>query len=1061
MKKTQLKNSIRTIRKNLVSWIAVSIVTMIGCGVFFATFFYAQSMVDRTREYFIRNVFEDYNIMASQGLNEEEIDEFAHSQGIKDAEGTWRLDSSGLVFGDRDIDVEVYGLTKRISLPELISGELPAKAGECALTVDTMEKYGIKLGDVVKLTPSLDLPEDFITSDTFTVTAQVNHSDNFCRGLSTPVYLAEESFNKEAMDGNYNYIRVDGGFSGNSSVISDDYSQKIDGMTAGAKNELEKIGKSHDQRVRDEANQKLQDAKKEADEKLSAARKNIKKAEKEIAKADDKIKEAKEKIADGEQEIRDNEKKLKKAKKKIRSAEKKRKKGKKKLKRAKKKLRQGKKRLKKEKKKLQKAGKTLRSKEKELAKKKKKLKKLEKAGAAPSQLKSLVSKAKKKLKQKKKEYKKAQKKLHKAEKKLSKKQREYRRAKKKVSRAKRMIRKGKKEVKEGEKKLKEAKKKLKEAKEELGEKEKQLAQAKKDLEEGKQEYEDKKAEAEKNIADAEQKIADIKDSAFIFITRNDIAGYVMFRDNIKILVKLSTVFVIIFMGIGAVVVLSTITIVIDNNKKLIGTMKAFGFRNREIIAEYLIFGTSAIAFGMFLSVCLSALLQQVICKQMGPMFVVKPLPFSFQGAVFVIIFVIELVIAIVTTVIGTVVNAVRYSAVELISGAAGGTKKKGKGLFTAAARRSRMGLYSRLIFRNMKTDAARVVASVVIIAGSCMMMGVGFTLNYAFNDMMQTSAREINHYDMEIGLTGRCEDGEYDDIKNFLTQKGIHFVEIRKQNSFCNFGTVQENASVITGPETIYPEYIELRTMDKKKLCNPSDQAILLGNKISEETGVKGGDRISIDDEDFKPVNGTVGGVCRNYLGRNVYLSPEEYKRMFSKEPEWNTLLIRLYGADKEQLEAELKKSFHHIFVDYPDQIPEMYESLEILYNVMVLVMIILSIVMSVFVLFNLVNIFVRRRQNELIIMGINGFSYNEQIGYLLRETLVTTFVGLAAGVITGCLMTDFLVRIVENEDTMFIRDVNPKAWLFAVILETVFALVINLYAFRKIKKLQITDINK
>ena len=68
---------------------------------------------------------------------------------------------------------------------------------------------------------------------------------------------------------------------------------------------------------------------------------------------------------------------------------------------------------------------------------------------------------------------------------------------------------------------------------------------------------------------------------------------------------------------------------------------------------------------------------------------------------------------------------------------------------------------------------------------------------------------------------------------------------------------------------------------------------------------------------------------------------------------------------------------------------------------------------------------------------------------------------GLAAGGITGCLMTDFLVRIVENEDTMFIRDVNPKAWLFAVILETVFALAINLYAFRRIKKLQITDINQ
>ena len=110
--------------------------------------------------------------------------------------------------------------------------------------------------------------------------------------------------------------------------------------------------------------------------------------------------------------------------------------------------------------------------------------------------------------------------------------------------------------------------------------------------------------------------------------------------------------------------------------------------------------------------------------------------------------------------------------------------------------------------------------------------------------------------------------------------------------------------------------------------------------------------------------------------------------------------------------------------------------------------------------LLNLVNIFVGRRRSELIIMAVNGFSRSEQIGYLMRETIMTTGLGLVIGFVGCFIMTEMVVRMIESDGVMFVRAFNAPAALLAAVLETVFALVINLYAYRKIRKWKLTDIN-
>lgn len=518
MKKTLLKNALRTIRKNIVSWLAISVVVMMCCGMYFGTFFFAQAVAQTTNRYASGTDYEDFNLIAVAGLKENELDKLRSIDGIADVEGTWRISDCGLRFQNREADVDVYGLTTRLARPEILEGRLPERDGECALTGHVMEEYGIALGDTVQLVYSEDAPEDLMKSDRFTVTARVNHPDCMGAGFGDLVFLAPDAFDMESVNDNYSCIRVDAdlGLSADSSF--EEYTAAMTALRIRMREQLDSIGEEHDRTTREDANQELDDARAEADEKLGDAKNDIDEAEDKIEDAqgklddaDQKVADAEDKIADAEKKIAKNEKKLKKAKKKYRSGKKKLKKLDKKLKSAQKKLSKAKKRLKSEEQKLRSAKTVLDKASKVLNRVKKD------AGQLSFHEKKLLKKVEKELKRLKKRYNAANKKLKRAKKQLAQQEKKYKKGKKALD-------KGRKLLKSNGKKLKRAEKKLKNAKQKLADKKQELA-------DGKQKYKDKKEETDEKIADAQQEIDDLKPSAYVFLTRDDMEGYVLMKES--------------------------------------------------------------------------------------------------------------------------------------------------------------------------------------------------------------------------------------------------------------------------------------------------------------------------------------------------------------------------------------------------------------------------------------------------------------------------------------------------------------------------------------------------
>ena len=796
MKKTQGKDAFRNIRKNFVSFLAVAIVTMIGCGVHFGSFFYAYALIRSAQEFYRDTNFEDMDVIAIHGISPDEITEIASVDGIVDAEGTYQISDATAISAGEDFEVTVFGVTDRVGRSILLDGTYPDKEGECALPTDAMKSLGAEIGSTIQLkVPSAK--EGLLKTDTFVVTAEIEHPEDYRTGKTNYVFLPEDAFDKGFAGDNYTYVRIKADIPAETYMLSPDYNAALLPIKDNLEKELGRLGNTGDE---------------------------------------------------------------------INSA---------------------------------------------------------------------------------------------------------------------------------------------------------------------------------------------KPAGFVVLTRSEKEGCIALNQIVSILKKLATVFVVIFMAIGVIVVLSTITILIDNQKKLIGSMKAFGFRNREIILKYAVFGVSAVLLGMLLSIALAVFLEQVIAVALAGAFVVQPQRVFFRIGDFLQLLLIELLLAATASTAAAYLNAVRSSAVELMNGVT-----KEKDIHFTAAKGTGKSLYSRLIPRNARKDAARVICSVIIIAGSCFMMGVGFTMDLAFRKLIVKSPELVTHYDLEVTIPAGTDREETEKLREMLEEEGLEYAEMYKtETRFLHDGR-EEYASLISGDNAYFGDYVVLSDMNGKEQYTPDTQDVFVPIRLRESFGIQPGEEIIFYDSEMRQHDSAAGDSFRNYIGRNFYVSQDVYQDIFGEDTEKNLFLVRTGDKDKEELMQSIRQAFPKISVERTDTLPDAVTGFwKRVFRTLIIVMTGLSILMAVFVLLNLVSIFVVRRKNELIIMAVNGFTYRQRIGYLLRETVTTTLLGLIFGTAAGCFLTSYLVRVIEPVEAMFDRSIQPLAWLIACGLETIFVLLINFFAFRRVKKYQLTDL--
>jgi len=585
----------------------------------------------------------------------------------------------------------------------------------------------------------------------------------------------------------------------------------------------------------------------------------------------------------------------------------------------------------------------------------------------------------------------------------------------------------------------------------------EIAEAEQKLADGKAEYASGKADAERELSDAKEQALDIPNCNWLVRTSSLDTGLILVRLNIETTLGIGIVITSVFLLIAVLVTFSTITILINEQSKLVGSMKANGFLNREIEGKYLLFAVLAALLGAVFAYFLSLILGRVMLNIYSPMFL-----FDFEHLFVSPVFVIGAFAAILLL----AVLAAHFAARRLLSAPAGQLMSGTADLNRKRARKSGSNtaggsLYSRLILRNMASEPARIAISVVIIAASCIVVGASITINDSFQNMIRDQLDQIVLYDYSVTSDGNLAEEDIDRIRSAVTGAGGVMTSLRNETHVVLKEDVQSAFSVFVSSGSELKGLIGIRPeMNAAELPIP-DRGILIDERMGETLGVSEGDTITLLDGSLGAHEAVVEGTFLNLQGNYAIMSDAYYEEVFGETALPNTVFVRSNGDDPERILSALNGLSDRYTIERADKFAEEYESLSDMFRFVVIILLAVAMIMTFLVLTNLVNIFVNGKKRELIIMRVNGFSKKQGIGYLIRETVLTTGIGLLAGFALGVPFAAIAVRNISAETYTLVPHFIPRAWIVALGVEALFALLINAVAFRKVTHLDLKDITK
>lgn len=612
------------------------------------------------------------------------------------------------------------------------------------------------------------------------------------------------------------------------------------------------------------------------------------------------------------------------------------------------------------------------------------------------------------------------------------------------------------EYNEGMAKLEQAKEDYKNGKAEYKDKKAQYKAGVKKYKAGKRQYKDGKQKYKENrekLEDAKQELADLPPASWLVLDATGNGGYIHARDAADNLGKLSMTFALLFILIGALVIYATVGKIVEENRRLIGTQKALGFFSREILVKYICFGSSATALGMIFGAFTATFVIQNIAVSVHARFYVSDhIPLAFIPLVYAIVFVSGIILSALAVWVAAK-RMLRQSARELMQEKMPEVKKK-----KAAKSKASGSLYSRLIVRNLKTDLGRVIITIVSIAGCCILLVIGFTMRENVNAAVTRQFDEIQVYDGKIVFDTESNDGIKESIEKILNKEGMSYLAVYDEQHLFNYGNEFDQATFVVTDDSRLSEFVRLRDAYDSQPITLPESGIIITRRAAESKNLSIGDVIAIYDNDMQKYEAKISGICDFYLGQTFFASGKAYKEIFGEDAADNAFYVNgISDFDALLGKVSALKGF--------EQLVNMKETRKFFDNfiealsMVTVVMIVVAGIMACFVLLNLINMHIRQKKRELTIMRINGFTVREVIGYVARESVITTVAGTLVGLAVGSALACAIIRMLEQARAGFVTVPNVKAMIISALITFVFAVIINAIALKKVKDLKLTDI--
>ena len=581
------------------------------------------------------------------------------------------------------------------------------------------------------------------------------------------------------------------------------------------------------------------------------------------------------------------------------------------------------------------------------------------------------------------------------------------------------------------------------------------------------EYEDGKAEAENKIADARKEleqarrdIEDIEECEWYLLGRNTNTGYVSYSMDADRMGNLASVFPLIFFLVAALVCLTTMTRMVEEQRVTIGGLKALGYSKGIIAVKYVGYGFLASTVGALLGLAVGlTLLPWIICNAWNIIYTLGPIQYGLEPVTSAVA-----CLAAIGTVTLSALGAC-FSTLAAVPAQLMRPKAPPAGKRVLLERLPflwrQLSFNYKITIRNLFRYQRRFWMTVIGIGGCAALIVTAFGLRGSIFDIMDKQFEEIYGYTAQIGLVDKVTPGELREVTQVLDEdplaEGWLVCCSASMTAETDAYTVDCTVQVFPDQASMAP-FIHLRHRTDDEPVTLSDDGVVLTEKLASLLDVQPGDTITLDGDSRVEVR--VADVTEHYIQHYVYMTDAYYETVFGTEPRQNLVLADYPVEDPaaEDLERELVGLDGVTSLTRMEDTREIYGSSLESVDYAVILIIVCAAALAFVVLYNLTNINITERMRELATLKVLGFYDGELSAYIYRENVILTVFGVAMGMVMGKLLHQWLILTVEIDMLMFGRQLSLSSYAYAVVLTVLFSLLVNLAAHRKLKKLDMVE---
>ena len=920
MKKSLMKNNIKTISKSRRRFISILVMAFLGVGFYSGLVSSSPDMLDSLDKYVDKNNMYDINIISTLGLKDDDIEALQKIDGVEGVFGIHSKDTF-VEFNEKENICKVIEYSDKINTPEIIAGRGIENDNECLLDArysyaESTENYiGKKI--IIK-----DDTDEFLQKELEVVGI-----------VESPIYISTERGSTTLGNGSINFYI----YSGN--IINQDYYSEIGVKVANAEKEvtnsdkylelvesvktkIEGIKEERQQARYDElvneANSKIDDAQKEYDDKKAEADRELQDAENKINEAKADIRNSEEKLDNSEKELDNQEKMLE----------------------------------------------------------------------ANSQIPNIQA-------------------------------------------MKQQIANARKEIEDGRKKIQ---------------------TAKQELSKNEQEFNTKKAEAQQKLDEAQQEIDDarkevekIEKAKWYIQDRLDNVGYTNIFDAIKTMENISKMFPVIFYLVAVLISLTSMTRMIEEERGEIGTLKALGYNNLQIISKYILYAFLACVIGGILGMSLCFYLLPSIVWTLYSMIYKIP---KFYMTYRLGIGVAGILIAFIC--IGGATIFVAFKELKQTPSVLMRPKppKNGKRIFMERITFiwKRLNFSKKVTIRNIFRYKKRAIITIIGIAGCTGLMLAGFGIRDSVVDIPNLQFKENFKYETSIALS---KSDNIKQIEEYLNsqEKIENYEEFTASSSKAihEKKTFDINIFVPNDKESI-SNIVNLKDYETGEKLEITDDGVIITDKVAITFGLKVGDTITIIDGDDVEHTLLISGITKNYVGHYMYMSKEFFEKNLDKY-DTNMILINSKDMTDDEQNQISEQILNIDGVASVTNMSSMIKSVSDMLNTMnyvVVVLIVTSAMLAFVVLYNLANINIGERQREIATLKVLGFYDKEVDNYINKENIIFTILGVGLGLLFGVGLTNGIIASIEIDTLRFSKNILPTSYIWAAVITITFSIIVN-----------------